>query len=325
MELPHLRRIVKWIVLLAVYFLVTSFCVSIVLLPMQSSLGGGYGYQDTFSFSSLASGFLTIVNCVAPLGIIAAMMAGMVWIFNRDQQREHNPSDDFRRENLFYRYGYEINHRTLSIATQADWDDGQTQELARELSERIAARIRTHFSGASLEVTNPVNVTDRDKAADMRDFLKIIFRSMRGSQVSHFIYHAVLGKYIVIHYMTRVRGKYRWHDVVDFVISGPASFWFWIVDWVQNQYSVIAAISKFIGNSFDLIDLESYFEASYLVMMDETREFLKEKKLLTDELSNAINLNIIDASQNISVTNSKNVNMSGIVNAAQGMLQKMVP
>jgi hypothetical protein len=110
---------------------------------------------------------------------------------------------------LFYRYGYEINHRTLSIATQSDWDDAQTQNLARELSERIAARIRAHFSGVSLEVTNPINVTDRDKATDMREFLKIIFRSIRGSQVSHFIYHAVLGKHR-IHYMTCAHTGMTW-------------------------------------------------------------------------------------------------------------------
>jgi hypothetical protein len=78
---------------------------------------------------------------------------------------------------------------------------------------------------------------------------------------------------------------------------------------------VIAAISKFIGNPLTP-STWVIFEASYLVIMDETREFLKDKKLLTDELSNAIN-QTSSMLQNISVTNSRNVNMSGIVNAAQ--------
>ncbi len=321
MEFPHLRRIGKWIVLVGAYLFVTSSCVGLILLPIQSSIG----YRSGFNLGSMFSGLLNIAACVIPLLIVGGMMAGMVWIFKRDKKREEEASDDFKHENLFYRYGYEINHRTLSIATKPEWEDAQIQEFAAEMSETIARKIRDHFSGANMEVINPVHIKDRDLATDVRNFLKIIFHSIRGSQVSHFIYHAVIGKYIVVHYITRVRGKYRWHDVVDFVITGPLTIWFWFVNWMQNQYSVIASISKFIGNSYDLIDLESYFESSYLVIMSETREFLVENELITDEIKAAINLNIVDASQNISVNNSKNVNMSGITNAVQGLVQRFVP
>ncbi|MFN8413163.1 MAG: hypothetical protein U0Z26_12320 [Anaerolineales bacterium] len=324
MEFPNIRRIGKWIVLVGAYLFVTSSCVGLILLPIQNSFGGGYGYQSGFSFGRMVSGLLNIAACVVPLVIVGGMMAGMVWIFKRDQKREEEASDDFKHENLFYRYGYEINHRTLSIATRVEWTDAQIQEFAAEMGERIATKIREHFAGANVEVINPVHIKDRDLTSDARDFLKIIFHSIRGSQVTHFIYHSVLGKYIVVHYITRVRGKYRWHDVVDFVITGPLTIWFWFANWMQNQYSVVAAISKFIGNSYDLIDLASYFESSYLVLMDETGIFLKEKGLLTEVLNNIIVQNI-NNSQNINVNNSSNVNLTGITNAVAGVAKRFIP
>jgi hypothetical protein len=267
---------------------------------------------------------LGMLNCIAPIVIIGGVMYLMIWIFNKDKKRELNPSDDFKKENLLYRYGYEINHTTLSIPVRTDWTEQQIDKFISVMRQRIAQQITSRFSAIGVQVTNPVNIKDRDKPSDSRSFLKIVFRSARGSQVSHFIYYAPMGKYVVIHYIALVRGKYRWHDVADFAISGPVSIWLWLLDWIQNQYSIIASISKFIGNSYDLLDLKSYFESSYLVLMDETRTFLKEVGLLTEEINSVIIQNI-NNSQNINVTNSKNTNLSGLVNTVQDVVQNIIP
>lgn len=317
MEIPPLTRIAKWLVLIGGYFWAVGLCASTILIPIGLMAGSGRN-----TFGQLIGTGITLLTCAAPLIIVGGLMALVVLAFRRDKEREHTPSDDFKNDNLLFRYGYQINRISLSIPVQPEWSDYEISGFVDALRQRTASQIQTRFSSAGVEVINTVQIRDKQMTSDNKLFLKIVFRSKRGSQVSHFIHYAIAGKYVVIHYLSRIRGKYRWHDVVDFVITGPLSMWFWGWDWIQNQYSIISAISNIVSNSYDHIDLKTYFEASYLVLLDETRAFLKEKGLLTDEINQVINYNITN-SQNISVSRSQGVNLGNIANAAQSAVQAL--
>jgi len=128
---------------------------------------------------------------------------------------------------------------------------------------------------------------------------------------------------MVVHYLSRVRGKYRWYDVVDFVIMGPLTVWFWVVSWWQNSYSIIAAISKVVNNFADQLDLKTFFISSYLVLLDETRAFLEDKGLLTEELKRIINYNITNSS-NINVSQSQGVSIGKTVQSVAENVAKSV-
>jgi hypothetical protein len=315
MEIPKLPRILKWLVLLGIYFVVLNFCASSALLPL--TLSGLFSRQDTLA--SLISGLASFLVCIIPFVVIGGLMAVVVLAYRKDKSREQLSSDDFKNDNLLYRYGYKINQTTLSIPVKTEWTDEEIYKFSVSMRQKISTQIQSRFESFGVEVVNPVTIKDKNMQQDSRDFLKIIFRSRRGSQVSHFIYYAVAGKYVVIHYLTYVRGKYWWHDIVDFVITGPLHIWFWGVDWLQNQYSIITAISKHVNNSYDLLDLETFFEASYFVLLDETRNFLKEEGLLSEEL-NQIIVNNINNSQNITVSHSKGLSFENIANTAKSVL-----
>lgn len=316
MEIPPLFRIIRWFGLCAVYFWIIGACASITLLPLNLALNSS---SDNYNVQQSISGIFGFLGCLIPIIIFGGIMALMAWIFKMDKARERTASDDFKNENLLYRYGYKINEITLPIAVKTEWTDNETQEFVNAMRQRIASQIQNRFAGSGVQVTSRVHIKDKDLPSDNRTFLKVIFRSIRGSQASHFITYAVAGKYVVIHYISLIRGKYRWHDAVDFVISSPLTIWFWGLSWVQNQYSIIASISKIVGNSYDLLDLKTYFEASYLVLLDETRNFIKEKGLLTDEL-NQIIVNNINNSQNISISGSSGVKLGDVVNAVQSAI-----
>lgn len=320
MEIPRLTRILKWLFLIGIYFVVTNFCASSALLPL--AFAGGFSRRDTLA--SFISGLASFLTCVTPFVVIGGLMALVVWAYRKDKIREQVSMDDFKDDNLLFRYGYEINQTTLSIAVKPEWSDKEINEFVVSMRQRIATQILNRFASSKLEVINPVHIKDKNMQQDGRDFLKIIFRSIRGSQVSHFIYYAIAGKYVVVHYFTRVRGKYRWHDMVDFVITGPLHIWFWGIDWLQNQYSIIAAISRYLNNSYDLIDLETFFEASYLVLLDETRNFLKEEGLLSEEL-NQIIVNNINNSQNISVSHATGFSFGNIASNVQNVAKSVLP
>lgn len=304
---PSLSRILKWLFIVGVYVQIMGGC------SATASAMADYDFRQVMG----------ALGCLFPLAIIGGIMGGVVWAYNQDKEREQNTSDDFKDDNLLYRYGYSINQDTLSIPLKPEWSDQEIDTFSDEMRNRIAAKIKERFSSVNVEVINPVVIKDKDMQQDSRKFLKVSFRSKRDSQVSHFINYGLAGKYVVIHYLSRVRGKYRWHDVVDFVILGPITVWFWGMNWWQNQYSIISAMSKIVNNSYDLLDLKTFFSSSYLVLLDETRNFLKEKGLLTDEINQTI-VNNINNSQNVNISGSQNVKLGGVVNAVQTAAQGLV-
>lgn len=317
MNVPSVSRIFKWLILIGLYFWVSSLCVGTFLLPLSLS----FAYRDD-TFSNLLSGLLSTLSCVAPIGVFGLLMGLMVYIFNTDRKREVDASDDFKKNRLFIRYGYEFNKISIPVPVKADWEDKDIAALVDELRTKLANQFKTRYAADKVEVLNPVYVKDKDLPSDSRAFLRITYNSRRGSRISHFIHYAIAGKYVVIHYTSRVRGNYRWHDIVDFVISGPMTIWGWGLDWIQNQFSVISYISRFVTNSYDEIDLKTFFDSSYYVMLDETRDFLDEKGLLTKELEQVI-INNINNSQNINVTGSSGVSVGRVINAVQGATQNI--
>jgi hypothetical protein len=312
MEIPPLSRMVKWLILVGFYFQAFAFCISTVLVPFLFWRGD---YQSAQSVNELSNSF--------PFFMIAGLMGIVAWAYHKDKEREHHALDDFKNDNLLYRYGYKINETTIPVPVKPEWTDKEIERFVEALRQKIASQIQSRFASAGVQVANAVSIKDTDLPSDDRKFLKVIFRSKRGSQASHFITYAIAGKYVVIHYLSRIRGTYRWHDVVDFIIFGPLSIWFWGVDWLQNQYSIIAAISRIVRNSYDQLDLMAYFEASYLVLLEETRNFLKEQGLLTEEL-NQIIINNINNSQNIEITGSQNVSIGEAVNAVQSAARGLI-
>src|SRR5262249_4537826 len=147
------------------------------------------------------------------------------------------------------RYGYRFNEVVLPIPVKPERTDREVAEFVEAMRQRIAGQIQSRFAALAVEVTGTVRITDQDRPSDQQSVLRVVFRSARGSQVSHFIHYAVAGKYVVAHYLSHLRGRHRWEDVVDLVITSPLSVWFWGVPWLQNQHSIIAAISRDVSNN----------------------------------------------------------------------------
>ncbi|NEP23728.1 hypothetical protein [Moorena sp. SIO3I6] len=187
------------------------------------------------------------------------------------------------------------------------------------MNKEIADKTHQKLSQSTV---NLVLAYDRELRSDRKNFLKILFRTVRGSQLSHFVHYAVAGKSIVAHYFTYVRGTHNWFDVLAFVFFSPVSIWFWLVPWLANEFSITSYIStrlEYMNNSFDRIDLITFYESSYYVLMDETRLILKANGILTEELAQIIFNNINNNhSQNVNINNSSGLNLGNISNSFKG-------
>jgi len=272
----------------------------------------------------ISFGFIYLSIVIGSFGLMLILLIPLFFLSNRayqlDLEREKKETDNFKDNNLFFRYGYRINRTEFSIPIDINWSDRKIEEFATEMSQTIAVKTHERLKQPTVDL---VTIVDRKLKLDSKNFLKIVFRTKRGSQLSHFVYYAVSGKSIVAHYFTYVRGTYEWYDVFNFIFFGPISIWFWSIPWINNQFSIVSSISTTIGNSFDLIDLITFYESSYYTLLDETRIILKENGLLSEELAQVIFNNINNNnSQNVNINNSSGLNLGNISNFVQSSVKK---
>ena len=318
MEVPKLSRVLKWCVLIGLYLTVVGCCVGSLIYPFL--IVGALSESRLVQFLSGLGG---VVAVFIPLVLVGLFFSLVVWMYKRDKQHEKRPEDDFTGTNLLFRYGVRVNRAVLPIAVDPEWTEEGIQNFVEGLQQAVAVRIEESFSSSDVEVVLPVNITDRSLPSDSRDFLKIVYRSTRGSQLSHFIRYEKVGRVVVAHHFTFLRGRYEWHDVVDFVVTAPFHIWFWVFDWMRNQYSIVATLGRDVDNSYDQIDIETFFEASLFNILDETRRALEKEGLLTRDLERAISIHI-DNSQRVNVTGSRGVVTGGIAQRIQDITRAFV-
>lgn len=269
-------------------------------------------------------GFIYLSIVIGSFGLMLILLIPLFLLshhaYKLDLKREKKETDNFKDNNLFFRYGYRINRTVFSIPIDTNWSDGKIDDFAAEMSQTIAVKTHERLKHPTVYL---VTILDKKLKSDSKNFLKMVFRTKRGSQLSHFVYYAVSGKSIVAHYFTYVRGTYQWYDVFNFVFFCPISIWFWSIPWINNQFSIISSISTTIDNSFDVIDLSTFYESSYYALLDETRIILKENGLLTEELAQVIFNNINNNnSQNVNINNSSGLNLGNISNFVQSSVKK---
>jgi hypothetical protein len=251
--------------------------------------------------------------------LIPAMLLGRL-AYQNDRLREQNATDTFQNQNLFFRYGKAIKVTEFPIPTKRSWTERETVEIAEKMNQTVETASMERLAMPGITAFGTIDIIDKRLISDKRSFLKVVYQTMRGSQLSHFVHYAVNGKSIVAHYYTYIRGATKWHDVFHFVFFSPLTIWFWGIPWLKNQCSILSMISRTEANSFDAIDLTTFYESSYYVLLDETRAFLKEHGLLTDEVAQVIFNNISNNnSQNISISRSRNVSMGRIAHQASAV------
>jgi hypothetical protein len=238
---------------------------------------------------------------------ILILFLAMVYItWKTDQRREERGEDDFRGRHLFYRYGEEIFSTAFPIPTNATWACEETSRFATSLRVNLANRIRKSLPEGAAQVLDPHSITNLDTQVK-KDFIRVFARSERGSGLVHFIHYAPYGGSITAHYITYVRGHYNSRDIAKLILESPISFWFWILPWLANHYSLAVRISHLEDDPYDLIDLDTMYIMTQYVSLKATVAVLMEADLLTEEIRQIIVNNIT----NIKNKNSQRFHISG--------------
>jgi hypothetical protein len=286
---PMLRRIArvgKWI-FIAVYY-------SYVLRLIVSS--GTPQFERSMTAAAFGVIFL--------LAILAMI---------RDRAREDLRKDDFRGNNLFYRYGGRIGRTVLPIPVHSYWTADDTARFATTLQEGLSRRIDQRLAGSSVQVSVNSPITDLT-SGELKSFLRLVVRSRFGSMLTHFVHYAGFGRTITAHYFTFIRGSHGLLDLIEFVLLSPFTIWFWSLPWLFNCHSLIARISAFRDTSFELIDLDTMHSLTRQVMREETEQILTDAGLLTEEMRQILQYNF----NQFQVNGSSDVVIQGVVQGAGG-------
>jgi hypothetical protein len=291
----RLLRAVQWLLLGIFYFSVACYILACI------------GLVRAFERSDLAG------TALFPILPLVAVIALAWFAFKQDKRREALGLDDFRGDWLFFRYGQEIDHTTISIPVKANWGFKETEVSAVTLRTTLAERIAARLPYSNVKVMVRKLITDR-QTNDQKEFTRVLIQSAYGSSVTLFIHYACFGQTITAHYFIYRRGTYDLWSVLRFLLMSPFTMWLWIIPWLLNRDSIIARISEYRGSSFEAIDLQTMFGVAHRVIYEETAETLKQVGLWTEEIQKIINYNIqnVRSLQNVAINNSPNAVMAGV-------------
>ncbi|MFL6200140.1 MAG: hypothetical protein ACJ76J_13255 [Thermoanaerobaculia bacterium] len=231
-----------------------------------------------------------------------------------DKDREEKGVDHFRGGRLFYRYGDEVEKVFFSLPTKSEWDADEIAQFAKSLQERLGARLQARVPTELVSVKD-LQIADLS-TQEAKAFLRILAKSRFGSTLTHFVHYASFGRTLTAHYFTYLRGTFSEWELVKFAIASPFTIWVWGVPWLLNQHSIISDISQFRSSSFDGVDIRTLYSMTKVILYEETEKILKEAGLLTEEVQQIINIHKHSHVNNLSISNSSNVNLSNVSQSA---------
>ncbi|MEZ5038525.1 MAG: hypothetical protein R2828_01475 [Saprospiraceae bacterium] len=244
-----------------------------------------------------------------------------IYAYQREKSKVNNSYDHFEDDNLFFRYGTKISGSIFPLRYSRQLDNEETKNIIFKLQKFLISALESEIDyriERGEHKTEMITIADRNRTSDQREFLKFSFRGKRGGELTHFLLFEFLGSYTIIHFDSYIKGIPHWYNKADFLLRSPFRIWFWIVPYLRNDYSILAVISKYLDNSFEEYDVNTYYSASKYSILDSIREYLKENDLLTVELDGMINYQLI-YNNNIS---GNQVNMNGSNNVISSIVQK---
>ena len=225
-------------------------------------------------------------------GIILALIGFSTYAYITEREHIEKGNERFSGNNLFYRYGTELLNVPLHIPVKDDWTAIESQLFGNALMDRIQKYFMDNYGNNPLngkQIVTVIGVSDGDRPNDVRAFLKISFTGSRGSIFTRFMTYRLVGKYIVLHKFVFLLGIVYWYDLIFFLLTSPISFLFWIYNWINGEYSIHAKVAREIGNSFEMLDVRTYYESSIELIENATIFELKAHGLYTKELAQQVN------------------------------------
>ena len=255
--------------------------------------------------------------------LIVPIWAFTIFAYFREKAKVTDVVDTFEDDNLFYRYGTKVSGEIYPLRFDRRISEAEAEPLLEEVKRNLTDAMREEIDYRIFRgdhKTEVVEISDRRYRSDLRRFMRFAYTGQRGGELNHFLLFEFIGSYLVIHIDSFVKGIPHWYDLAYFLLSSPYKIWLWIIPWFRNDYSILTKVSKYLDNSFETYDLNSYYMASRFSFLDSIKEYLQEKGLLTEELQNIINYQMV---MNQNVVNGNQVSVNGSNNMLGAITQKL--
>jgi hypothetical protein len=236
-----------------------------------------------------------IGSAVVTWSVLALVFAFVLVRMREERRLVGGDSDQFRGGNMFFRYGEEIFHTAFSISFDRTWSLEKVAAFIGFLRGQLFEQIRDKLP-AGIEITPDFPVKNLSTGAE-KSFIRILARTSQGSLVSHFVHFEPIGHTFTAHYFTFSRGLERPLEVLRFVLESPVRIFYWFLPHALARYSILARVSSFEDDAFDLIELQTRYHTISSLLWEETEAVFREAGILTAELAQTIVNNIASAQQ----------------------------
>jgi hypothetical protein len=242
---------------------------------------------------------------------------GIIAYFIDKTRHFSSPNDDFRGDNLFFRYGTEITSLIIPIGVDSTKTSKSMNDLYTELNNSITKELNAQFSASKAFSFDGIQVKDLKMENDVRYFLRFSFTTKRNSKLHFFIYAPIIGKQLIIHESIYLDGNYYWYDVLRFIFFSPVTMFIWGRKWLMREYSIINSMTnRFSKSSFDYIDTLTLMRTLHFIIQIQIKEFARRNNLLSDELNNLLTQNI-NSTQNININQSSGISFGNLTSSAK--------
>ena len=89
--------------------------------------------------------YIYLILIISTYGILLIIFIPLFVLSNRafniDLKRERKANDNFKDNNLFFRYGYRINRTDFSIPVDINWSDQKLQNFVSDMTQQISIKV----------------------------------------------------------------------------------------------------------------------------------------------------------------------------------------
>lgn len=219
-----------------------------------------------------------------PLAVPATWFATFT-IYQREKSAQENRQLRFSKNRPFFPYGTTISTQNFLFSRAA---------RHQQTVETIMTSIGGQQPGAVVQKLDILDVYPPKPYS--KSFVRVSTKTELDTEISFLFNVSTVGESLYLRWWVLVRGRTTFWEVFWYILFAPfLSFAFWIIPWIRNHYSVVAAISGDIEDTYDVFDIEawvaSFQQTAFDVLIHELEKIGVD---VTRFKENPPNLNVLN-------------------------------
>jgi hypothetical protein len=215
------------------------------------------------------------------------------------------PRDDFKADQLFFRYGRQLYYEAIPIGMEEGIGPEDAAGLRERLDDFLREQLQERFgnlTGTALRRISIKDLSHRPKPGQPESqrekaFLALALDGPQQTKLHYFLHLEGMPQHLIVHIYGYFAGRHAWHQALFFIAAAPFHLWRWVLPWVLGRHHTPSRLNRrFKPKSYVLMELRSRSEAAHLAIFAALRRFAQVYGLLSEEVDALLKSRISGAS-----------------------------